>query len=385
MYDVIVVGAGLAGCSAAIQLTEQGFQVLLLEQARYPTHRLCGEFLSIEVIEVFERLGVLDAVLSAGAHPIRQAYLTAAGGASFHCKLPGTALGLSRYQLDQILFQRSQAVGAICHQETPVRLVTGNLATGFVVHTRQGEFAGRIVLASYGKGSCLDHKLERPFIQQRSPWIASKAHYMGIHLPHVIELHAFPGGYCGLSQIEAGWINVCWIAHQRILKPGSGDRLCPEALLQNPALAERLGAMERVSAPKHLAQICFATKAKFEGDLCMIGDAGGMITPLCGDGMAMALCSADLVVPLVAQVLRSRLSTEGFKAQYEATWKQTFRTRLQLGRLMHAGFIHPVLADIGIHLCDRFPPLGYWLIQSTRGKPRPTELSPLQRATARQM
>jgi flavin-dependent dehydrogenase len=381
MYDVIVVGAGLAGCSAAIQLAEQGFQVLLLEQARYPTHRLCGEFLSVEVIEIFERLGVLNAVLNAGAHPIRRAYLTAAGGASFRCELPGTALGLSRYQLDQILFERSQAVGAICHQETPVRSITGTLATGFVVSTRHGEFMGRVVLGAYGKGSSLDHRLKRPFVQQRSPWIASKAHYTGIDLPNIIELHAFPGGYCGLSQIEAGQINVCWIAHQRILKTGSGDRLCPDALLQNPVLAERLSAMHRVSTPKKLAQISFAAKAKFEGDLCMIGDAGGMITPLCGDGMAMALCSADLAVPLVTQVLQERLSPEIFRNQYETAWNRSFGLRLPLGRLMHTGFIHPILADLGINLCHRFPPLGNWLIQSTRGKSSSRELSPFPKAT----
>ena len=48
----------MAGCSAAIQLAEAGKRVVLLEKQRYPAHKLCGEFLSVEVQAMFERLGV---------------------------------------------------------------------------------------------------------------------------------------------------------------------------------------------------------------------------------------------------------------------------------------------------------------------------------------
>jgi len=102
-YDVIIIGAGLAGCSAAIQLAQQGLQILLLEQQQYPTHKLCGELLSVEVIGIFEQLGILSTVEAAGAVPIRHATVTTWGGQSFPSDLPGTALGLSRYKLDLIL------------------------------------------------------------------------------------------------------------------------------------------------------------------------------------------------------------------------------------------------------------------------------------------
>lgn len=368
VYDVIVVGGGLAGCSAAIQLAENGYQVLLLEQARYPTHRLCGEFLSVEVIEVFERLGVLAAVRAAGAYPIHQVYLTTSQGASFRGTLPGTGLGLSRYQLDRLLWERAETVGALCYQGTAVKAIAGSFGEGFRVSSQQGEFRGRFVLGAYGKASALDRQLKRPFIQRRSPWIASKAHYQGVDLPQGIELHAFPGGYCGLSQIEEGQINVCWIAHQRILQDSAGDRHVPTALLQNPVLAERFQTLKRVSAPRHLVQISFAPKAKFEEDICMIGDGGGMITPLCGDGMAMALRSVDLVIPSLTKVLQAALSLEAFKSEYVTLWQREFRQRLQLGRMMHQAFIYPSLAAIGINLCRTVPPLGDWLIQATRGQ-----------------
>jgi menaquinone-9 beta-reductase len=376
-YDVIIVGAGLAGCSAAIQLAAQGIQVLLLEQARYPTHRLCGEFLSVEVIAAFEQLGILERVRAAGAHPIRRAFLTTSSGASFHRELPGTALGLSRYRLDQILFERSQSVGATAQDGTAVKSIAGNFQDGFTVSTSQGEFRGRMVIGAFGKRSTLDLSLKRDFVKRRSPWVACKAHYTGLDLPNVIELHAFPGGYCGLSQIEAGQINVCWIAHERIFTTvtKAEDRLAPDALFKNPILADRLQSMERLPPSQSLAQISFAIKDKFDGDLLMIGDSGGMITPLCGDGMAMALRSAELAVPLVMERLQGQLNQHAFKAQYEKVWNREFKIRLQLGRLMHTLFIQPSLASAGVYGCSVLPALGDWIIRSTRGKSNDMGLS----------
>ena len=364
-YDIIVTGAGLAGCSSAIQLAEQGYRVLLLEQQRYPVHKLCGEFLSVEVIAAFERLGILEAVRQAGAHSIRRTYLTTSTGASFESELPGVALGLSRYQLDLILFQRSQELGARCLDGTVVRSISGDLQQGFVVNTSQGNFTSRLVLGCHGKRSALD--LSRPFTQKHSPFVAFKAHYTGLELPGVIELHAFPGGYCGLSQIETGEINVCWIAHERILS--SKNRIVPDALLQNSILADRFESMQCVRRSQHrLSQISFALKGKFDGDVCMVGDSAGMITPLCGDGMAMALRSAELAIPLVSRFLQWDLSETDFKCQYEAVWNQEFHIRLRLGRLLHESFIHPNLASLGVNLCRTFPALGKGFIQATRGQ-----------------
>ncbi|WP_250564868.1 NAD(P)/FAD-dependent oxidoreductase [Adonisia turfae] len=367
IYDVIVVGAGLAGCSAAIQLAQAGWQVLLLEQQRYPAHKLCGEFLSVEVIANFARLGVLEAVQQIGAHPIHRALVTTAAGANFAQDLPGTALGLSRFQLDSILFRRAAAVGAICCDRTTVRKIEGNLDTGFSVRTTQGTFQARAVLAAYGKRSTLDTQLDRPFTHRPSPWVAFKAHCTGLDLPGTIELHAFPGGYCGLSAIETGQINLCWIGHRKILQDADDPNL-PDVLHANPVLHERLSHLSYGHAQKHrLRQISFALKGNFDGDICMLGDTAGMITPLCGDGMAMALRTAELATPLVDTFLKRELTAVHFKQQYQTLWRREFQSRLQLGRMLHAGFIQPQLAHISVGLCQMFPTMAAWVIRNTRG------------------
>jgi menaquinone-9 beta-reductase len=367
MYDVIIVGGGLSGCSAAIQLASRGHQVLLLEQQKYPAHKLCGEFLSVEVIEIFENLGILDEVKAIGAHPIHHAVLTATSGARFEHSLPGTALGLSRYQLDPLLFNRAAAVGADCKEGTIVREISGDFASGFRVVTSGGEFTSRMVLAAHGKRSPLDTQLKRPFASRKSPWVAFKSHCDGLDLPGTIELHAFPGGYCGLSMIETGQVNLCWIGHEKILQD-SADRNLPNALYENPALRDRLDHLVCSPAVRtRLSQISFELKGNFDGDICMIGDTVGMITPLCGDGMAMALRSAEIAVPLASGYLKGSLSSVQFKQQYQRNWQREFKLRLQLGRMIHTAFIQPKIAQASLQVCRSVPAIGNWIIQNTRG------------------
>ncbi|NJM48746.1 MAG: NAD(P)/FAD-dependent oxidoreductase [Alkalinema sp. RU_4_3] len=366
IYGVIVVGAGLAGSSAAIQLAQEGLSVLLLEQQRYPAHKLCGEFLSVEVIANFVRLGVTEAIAAAHPHQIRNSLLTTCSGARFEHPLPGVALGLSRYQLDLLLFERAIAAGAICYDGTTVKGMEGDFAQGFSVVTSRGEFRSRMVLAAHGKRSTLDQKLNRRFVRKKSPWVAFKAHCEGLVLPGMIELHSFPGGYCGLSMIETGQVNLCWIGHERVLQ--HSDRNLPDALYENPALRDRLKPLRIVPTVRHrLGQISFAMKGNFEGDICAIGDTAGMITPLCGDGMAMALRSAELAVPLAIDYL-SGGSARAFKRQYAQDWRREFRSRLQLGRLVHAGFVRPGVAEVCVGVCGRMPEVGNWLIRNTRGE-----------------
>ena len=383
-YDVILIGAGLAGCSAAIQLAQRGHQVLLLEQQHYPTHKLCGEFLSVEVLATFEVLGISATVKQAGAVPIHRSLVTTATGQRFESSLPGVALGLSRYHLDLILLQRAAAVGVTCQTGALVTGVTGTLTQGFTVTTPHDRFTARLVMGAYGKRSRLDRALQRPFLERSAPFVAFKGHYQGVEFPATVELHAFPGGYCGLSPIEAGQVNLCWIAHKDAVlpqpdpssdSPPSSHPVSPPSnpvLAQNPRLAERLESLSLVrGSTQALTQITFTLKEKFHRDIWMLGDTAGMIAPLCGDGMAMALRSSELAVPLAHAFLKEGLRDEQrcrtLKQHYTHRWNHEFNTRLSLGRLMHYGLINPHLAQVGVALCQHIPPLGTALIRSTRG------------------
>jgi len=332
-FDVVIIGGGVAGGASAIRMALRGYRVALFEKTVLPNHKLCGEFLSVETSAHFEEMGLIDAIRDAGARSITECLLSTQRGAVYRAKMPGVGLGLSRYRLDQIMMDRARAAGAICRDGVGVQGVTGGIG-GFQVAIGSGMVSARIVIGAFGRRSALDTALGRPAASQNSHYVAYKQHYVDPEFPDRIEVHGFDGGYCGISPIENGEVNVCFIAHKRLLDSSDGrfDRLVERSLAINP----------RLNAP-------------------------GMIAPLCGDGMAMALRGASMATSLIDRYFRGELDAVRLKAVYLASWNKAFATRLAIGRLTHAAALNPSLADLAVGQCRARPALGQWLIAKTRG------------------
>lgn len=379
-YDAVIVGAGLAGCSLAIDLARGGHRVLLLERQSYPAHKLCGEFLSTEVIGLFERLGVMEAVREGGAREIVRSRLTGIRGPVYDTALPGTALGFSRFALDKLLFDAARGAGAEAYDGTLVEAVTQPREPDELhrIATARGVARARIVLGAYGKRSRLDGHLGRDFVEKPSPLVGMKAHFEPDPETHSalqgwIELHAFDGGYCGISHVEsasgAPRVNVCWIADEAALRRAGKT---PEAMLagplrKNPHLAARLDAMTRVTEFCATSQVTFAYKGTEQRGVCLVGDTVGMIAPMCGDGMAMALHAAALAAPLADGYLRGDSTRADFDAAYESAWTDVFGTRLGLSRHLHRAYVRPSVTRAALHGLRVFPRVGDWFVRKTRG------------------
>ncbi len=414
-FDIIIIGGGLAGCTAAYHLHQLGFRVLLAEQKVYPCDKLCGEFLSPEAILSLKGMGVWEKIEALQPAIIEQVLITTQAGNCYRGEMPGGGIGLSRYQLDWTLWAHCESVGVAAIQGFKVQQVTGRWEEGFRVsggykEQSPGTFHARLVIGAFGKRSSLERTLNRRFWKRHHGYIAFKAHFEGIDLQRWVELHSFRGGYCGLCHIEANvpmqalpdlskpnppapfptrereelpspfrggvgrgggtrQINLCLIVKESVFRSvGSNrQRLFDEVLCTNPALRTRLETIHRVS-PKFLSigQIAFARKTCWESDLLMIGDSAGMITPLCGDGMAMAMGAAERCVPLVADYLRGVISVSQLKEKYLKCWKGEFQGRIRWGKLLQFVLFHPILASSAVALLSRIPRLGQYLIEHTR-------------------
>lgn len=378
LYDAAVIGGGPAGCSAAITLAGQGARVVMFEAKTYPHDKLCGEFLSPECGLLLANLGLVAELLALEPVSIRTSRLTA-GGVSWEAPLPGTALGLTRAALDAALADRARQVGVEVREGTTVTGIGGGLAEGFTLAARadgrRDSVRACTVIAAHGKRSRLDHALGRPFAAERHPFVGLKAHHRGPALPNRIELHAFPGGYCGFSEIEGGLANVCLLVREEVLRAHAGGAGHLEGFVewmagQNPHLGAWLGAAERVDERwLSIGQVAFTAKAPAVSDVLMAGDAAGLIAPLAGDGIAMALRGGQLAAQYVTGYLAGQVSAAALPRRYAAAWSREFRPRLHLARALQTLMLRPGAASAALRVISAAPVLGDWLIRRTRQVP----------------
>ncbi|NNF19798.1 MAG: NAD(P)/FAD-dependent oxidoreductase [Flavobacteriaceae bacterium] len=365
-YEVIIVGGGLAGLTAAIDLAIKGREVLLIEKHAYPRHKVCGEYLSGEVLPYLQTIGV---ELPLGI-AIDTLSWSVPGGRPVETRLPLGGIGISRYGLDALLYQKACDSGVRVLIDSVIDIKAG--PGYFQVRTKERVYECRVVLGAYGKRESLDKTLGRQFISRKSPWLAVKAHYHCQEWPdHQVGLYTFKGGYGGPSKTELGTVNFCYLVRYDSFKRyGNMTEFTKEVISENKELRQFLQHSEMVfDKPLTIAQISFGTKNPGNNGLLMIGDTAGMIHPLCGNGMAMAIHSASIAARLVQQYLSSSSTDlQSLQRKYSSQWQANFRKRLMIGSALQTVLLNDTMASLSQATIARSPRLLRAVIRATHGK-----------------
>lgn len=364
--EVVVIGAGLAGLTAALELAEAGRQVVVFDPHRLPRHKVCGEYLSMEVVPY---LGTKGVDLS-DAPEIGQLLLATPGGRSLRASLPLGAVGISRYALDQRLYEAALAAGV---QFVWQAVETVSSSDGhFRVSTRENTFTARLVLGAWGKRSRLDRLAGRPFFSKPSPWMGIKMHYQMDYPGNQVGLYAFPGGYGGLSVTETGAVNFCYLIHRDRFKNTPDLEACTQRLASEHPLLAPLLSQARPLFPKALgiSNISFHPKSLASNQILMAGDAARLIHPLCGNGMAMAIEGGRLLAGLASEYIQGGYpGPDALEKEYARQWQARFRQRLRFGSMLQQLLLHPRSLEIGVQIAGRSPRLVQHLIEKTHGRP----------------
>jgi flavin-dependent dehydrogenase len=377
-YDVVIVGGGPAGACAAIHLAASGARVLLAEQKKFPRAKLCGEFISPECLTHFERLGVAEQMRAAGGACLTETlfYSRSGTGISVPSEWFGAArvaaLGLSRAEMDARLLRRAREAGVEVLEETQAvgLLMSEGRVRGVRLKTLEGVrlIEAMISIDATGRSRILARRIEAdsradfPTQKKRSSLVAFKAHLEGARSEagHC-EIYFYRGGYGGLSSIENGLSNLCFIAAARDVRACGGDpeRVMREIIKTNRRAAETLS--EAVVRSEWLAVSLdgFGRRRLIPAaGLLAIGDAASFIDPFTGSGMLMALESGELAAEVIKDHLpRLRLaqgdgadSLRALADDYRARYGAQFDSRLRLCQLLrHAVFV-PRLAEAGIRI-----------------------------------
>ncbi len=371
MFDIAIIGGGLAGLVNSILLSRAGLKVVLFEKNQYPFHRVCGEYISNEVIPFLENHDLFP--LEFAPPNISELLISSVRGKSFSSTLDLGGFGISRFAFDHWLSLKAEAAGVQVYQNTTIKEVRKSTVF-FELSTQNDEvFTSKLVIGAHGKRAKLDQSLNRSFLQKHSPYVGVKYH-VKTNLPDdQIALHNFEGGYCGVSRVEDGKYNVCYLTHRDgIREHGSIEAFEENIMYRNPHLESLFRNSDKLfEKPLVINEISFDKREPINGSLFMCGDAAGMITPLCGNGMAMAIHSAKILSSFIIDQWKSGdLNLEALGNAYEKTWTKQFGTRLWAGlKIQDSLFGNNWASSTAVFTGKYLKPLTDALIRQTHGSP----------------
>lgn len=310
MKTLHIAGGGLAGLSIGIALRKAEVPVVVSEAARFPRHRVCGEFLSGVTPETLRALGIEDCLDDAQVLSTTTWYDRR--GRIFSAVLPSPARGISRYRLDERLAVLFREVG-------------GDFREGDRLPAAALEDEG-VVLAT-GRAP-----------EKDSVWLGLKAHLPGFETESDLEMHLGAEGYVGLSRVEGDRVNVAGLFK---LRPGLKAK-GPDALLAYTAACGLRSLAARMEAIPPDPESClgvssfgFGIKSRREGTGLRLGDRRAIIPPFTGNGMSMALESAELALPSLLSYASGRISWPECVHAYEEASGRYFARRVRAARLVH--------------------------------------------------
>ncbi len=371
-YDAAIIGGGLAGLTLAINLGKKGFKVILIEKETYPFHKVCGEYISLESWQYLLSLGL--PLNQMNLPIIKRLQVTASNGKELQQELPLGGFGISRYTIDNSLKEIAIQSGVTVIENCKATEVSFK-DDQFFITTINGIINSRVCCGSFGKRSNIDIKWKRNFTQ-RSPnklnnFIAVKYHISTDHPSDLISLHNFENGYCGISRIEDDKYCLCYLTNAANLSScnNSIEEMELKILGRNPHLKKIFSNSTKLyDSALSISQISFEKKSSVENHVIMVGDAAGLITPLCGNGMSMAMHAGKIAAENIKDFLDKKISRSGFEKKYTAEWAENFETRLKTGRLVQRFFGKSRVTNIFISIMKLFPSVTKMIIRKTHGE-----------------
>jgi len=340
-FDLAIIGGGPAGSAAALEARRRGMQVAIWESGRFPRHKVCGEFVSSESLPWLQR--EIPTAMARSA-VIRRAEFIARGGRRHGFALPSPARGLSRFVLDEALWEAAIRSGAETCNGTAIRRVLRCSAEAGSSRAGSAEFgaaarlpvtlntslpnrrlwgvepatgacrSARVVLVACGRWWSLEG-FPSPARDRHTtaPWLGAKAHFIGLPPNDAVEMYFFPGGYCGLAPIEDGLLNVCCLVHRSLTRNLGAGALADFALwlrkaARHPALDARLRPATQVSETLTTAPVQPTRRHADHAGALLAGDAAAFLDPFTGDGIAQALQAGRLAAEAVARARADRVS-----------------------------------------------------------------------------
>ena len=361
VIDVLIAGAGPAGSIAATVLARAGARVLVLDRARFPRPKLCGDTLNPGALAVLQRLGLGCA--AAASIPLAGMIVTGDDGTRVVGKYEGVSgRAISRSEFDAALMMAAAGAGARIEQgvlvQGPVIDTSGDqpVVTGLKITGRQGKcltIRARMVIAADGRYSRVARALG---LSRAASWPRRWA--MGAYFENVGgltqfgEMHVRRTHYMGVAALAKGLTNAC------VVTPNLGGRHPADILMTtltgDAQLRERFAGARMVTAPICLGPLAIDASAAGARGLLLAGDAAGFVDPITGDGLRFAIRGAELAAREALDALEN--GSDRAHVRLRASRHREFAAKWRFNRTMRWIVTYPAAvraAEYGVSMIPR--------------------------------
>jgi flavin-dependent dehydrogenase len=363
-YDLIVVGGGPAGCAGAITAAQSGASVLLLERGHFPRHKVCGEFVSAESLDLLENLLLpTHYTLISDSLRISRGRIFS-DGATLPVEIHPAAASIARFDLDSALWESCTRNGVEARHDCAVQKVNG---TGsFTVECGKEQFHAKAVINAAGRWSPLTSAATRaPLTRVR--WIGIKAHFSEISPPNSVDLYFFDGGYCGVQPVICGDNNNSAVVNACAMVRADVATTMEQVLKSHPALRERSREWQPVMDTVTTSPLVFHKPEPLQNGMLQAGDAATFVDPFIGDGISLALRSGDLAAECLKRFFWNEYSLRQAAQQYSELYQKNLASVFRASSLLRKMLRTPgIVRKPVLSLLQRTPSITRRLVQITR-------------------
>lgn len=356
-FDLAIVGSGPAGTSAAITAARAGVEVVLFEAKDFPRHKVCGEFVSAESLDV---LGNLLGCSPEGhqlleAPPIIERTRLFLGSRMIEAPVEPAAVSIARYHLDAALWRAARQARVDARANSEVSSVSGD--GPFEITSSSGTCTAKAVVIAAGRWS--QFTADR-VVPPGPKWIGVKAHFRETNPSASTDLYFFENGYCGVQPVALDAVNACAMVRS--------DRATNlnEVFALHPLLARRAQKWIPLMQPVSTAPLIYRRPQSIRGNMILAGDAAAFIDPFVGDGISIALRSGRAAAECLKDHLSGAASLSGSIARYERVYAHEFQPLLSVASKVRSLLSLPVAARAVAFELLRLPGVMPLVIRKTR-------------------
>lgn len=382
LWDVVVIGAGVAGCVLARELARDGLRTLIVESKPFPRAKVCGACLNGLALSVLGQVGLMDAVLATGAVPVRQFEAMRRGRS---VKIPlKQGLAVSRNVLDDVLAQAAVSAGATFCDHTTAVVAPAQASASFrevrlSTHDDESTVKARVVVVAAGLGrTCFGHDtVHRSHFAKNARLgagcILSDA--PACYRPEIIHMAIGKHGYLGIVRIEHGQLNIAGAFSPDFLKETGSPAAAAAQVLQEAGFAE----IPDLITAKWIgtSPLTRRTRPLAADRLFLVGDAAGYVEPFTGEGMGWALASVMALKPIVISAVESWSPRQAL--QWDAAYVRAVGRRQGICRGLASILSRPIVSDI-VFQAARIVPAVASRIQRRIDEPSPPALESMLRS-----